>query len=317
MNGRGLDTRHVLSQSIRSATGGHLAKRPSIDGILVAQVTDLHIGFDRDNPHELNVRRLNMVIDELNEMRPKPSMLLVTGDLVEWQDDLDAYRHMVSLIARWEGPVIWALGNHDSREHFRAVLPDVSADENGFIQYEVDHGGVRWVVLDTLDEGRHGGMICEKRASWLKKKLKERKDVPTIIILHHPPVDTGIDWMSALDCEAWVQRLEDVVKPAKQVVGLIAGHVHRPISTTFGGKPLTVCCSTAPWLALNMEDIDPKRPDGRPLILGDPPAYALHYWNGQRLLTHFDVAGPRHVLASYDSNAQPMIRDFLRERGTG
>ena len=64
-----------------------LAKRPSIDGILVAQVTDLHIGFDRDNPHELNVRRLNLVIDQLNAMRPKPSLLLVTGDLVENADD--------------------------------------------------------------------------------------------------------------------------------------------------------------------------------------------------------------------------------------
>ena len=70
-------------------------------------------------------------------------------------------------------------------------------------------------------------------------------------------------------------------------------------------------------MALDLEDIDPKQPDGRPLILADPPAFALHYWNGQRLLTHFDVAGPRHVLASYDSNAMPMIRDFLKERGTG
>ena len=89
--------------------------------MLVAQVTDLHIGFDRDNPHELNVRRLNMVIDQLNAMRPKPSLLLVTGDLVEYADDIDAYRHMVALIARWEGPVLWAIGNHDGREEFRAV----------------------------------------------------------------------------------------------------------------------------------------------------------------------------------------------------
>jgi 3',5'-cyclic AMP phosphodiesterase CpdA len=294
-----------------------LAKRPSIDGILVAQVTDLHIGFDRDNPHELNVRRLNLVIDQLNEMRPKPSLLLVTGDLVEWPDDLDAYRHMVSLVGRWQGPVVWAIGNHDSRENFRAVLPKVPADEHGFIQYEMDHGGVRWIVLDTLDEGRHGGMICDKRAAWLKKRLRERKDVPTVIVLHHPPVDTGIDWMSALSCEAWVQRLEAVVRPARQVVGMVAGHVHRPIATSFAGKPLFVSSSTAPWLALDLEDIDPKHPDGRPLILGDAPAYALHYWNGERLLTHFDVAGPRHVLASYDSNVQPMIRDYLRERGTG
>lgn len=280
-------------------------------------MTDLHIGFDRDNPHELNVRRLNLVIDQLNEMRPKPSLLLVTGDLVEWPDDLDAYRHMVSLVGRWQGPVVWAIGNHDSRENFRAVLPKVPADEHGFIQYEMDHGGVRWIVLDTLDEGRHGGMICDKRAAWLKKRLRERKDVPTVIVLHHPPVDTGIDWMSALSCEAWVQRLEAVVRPARQVVGMVAGHVHRPIATSFAGKPLFVSSSTAPWLALDLEDIDPKHPDGRPLILGDAPAYALHYWNGERLLTHFDVAGPRHVLASYDSNVQPMIRDYLRERGTG
>ena len=75
-----------------------MAKRPSIDGTLVAQVTDLHIGFDRDNSHELNVRRLNQVIDQLNAMRPKPSLLLVTGDLVERADDDGAYRHLVALI---------------------------------------------------------------------------------------------------------------------------------------------------------------------------------------------------------------------------
>jgi 3',5'-cyclic AMP phosphodiesterase CpdA len=224
-------------------------------------------------------------------MRPKPSLLLVTGDLVERGDDPKAYRHMVALMARWEGPIIWTVGNHDRRAGFRAVLPQVPVDENGFIQYEMDHGGVRWLVLDTLDEGRHGGMICEQRAAWLKKRLRER--------------------------EAWVQRLEEVVRPAKQVVGMIAGHVHRPIATSFAGKQLTVCCSAAPWLALDLEDIDPTSPDGRSLIIGDPPAYALHYWNGERLLTHFDAAGPHPVLASYDSNAQPMIRDFLEERGTG
>ncbi|HEY0628772.1 MAG TPA: phosphodiesterase [Sphingomicrobium sp.] len=294
-----------------------MAKRPSIDGILVAQVTDLHIGFDRDNPHELNVRRLNSVIDHLNAMRPKPSLLLVTGDLVERPDDIDSYRHMVALIARWDGAVLWAVGNHDGRAGFRTVLPDVPTDENGFVQYKLDHGGMRWIVLDTLDPGRHGGMICERRATWLKKKLRERKDMPTVIVLHHPPVDTGIDWMSALSCELWVQRLEEVVRPAKQVVGMIAGHVHRPMATQFAGKPLNVCCSTAPWLALDLEDIDPKHPDGRPLIIGDPPAYALHYWNGERLLTHFDFVVPRNVMASYDSNAVPLISHFLKERGTG
>ena len=292
-------------------------KQPSIDGILVAQITDLHIGFDRGNPHELNVRRLNMVIDHLKAMTPLPSLLLVTGDMVEHGEDVDAYRHMKALVARWEGPILWAMGNHDDRANFRAVMPEVPADPNGFIQYETDHGGLRWIILDTLDAGRHGGTICTRRASWLKERLEERKRTPTVIVLHHPPVDTGIDWMSALSCEDWVKRLERLVKPAKQVVAMIAGHVHRPIATSFAGKPLSVCPSAAPWVALDLEDIDPRRPDGRPLILADAPAFALHYWNGSRMLTHFDIAGPRHVIASYDDNLQPMIRDFIRERGTG
>ncbi|MDQ3077808.1 MAG: metallophosphoesterase [Pseudomonadota bacterium] len=289
----------------------------STDGILVAQVTDLHIGFDRDNPHELNVRRLNLVIDQLNTMRPKPSLLLVTGDLVEHGDDLSAYQHMHALIGRWEGPLLWAIGNHDDRANVRATLPDVPVDEHGFVQYETDHGGLRWIVLDTLDEGRHGGMICDMRAAWLEARLAERTDTPTVLILHHPPIDTGIDWMSALSCEEWVQRLDAVVRPAPQIVGMLSGHVHRPIAASFAGKPLAVCASTAPTLALDLEDIDPAHPDGRPLILGDNPAYALHYWNGERLVTHFDTAGPHHIMARYDSNVQPMIRDFLKERGTG
>jgi hypothetical protein len=114
-----------------------------------------------------------------------------------------------------------------------------------------------------------------------------------------------------------VQRLEAVIRPAKQVVGMIAGHVHRPIATSFAGKPLSICPSTAPWVALDLDDIDPLRPDGRPLIVADPPAFALHYWNGERLLSHFDVAGPRNAIATYNSNLMPMIRDFLLERGTG
>ena len=292
-------------------------RTPSIDGMLVAQVTDLHIGYDRDNIYELNVRRLNLVIDQLNAMRPKPSLLLITGDLVENGDDEGAYEHMVALIGRWEGPLAWVVGNHDSRAMFLANVPGVATDAYGFVQYELDHEGARFLILDTVDEGRHGGAYCEARAGWLKARLAERTDVPTLLILHHPPVDTGIDWMSALSSEAWVKRLDAVIRPATQVVGMIAGHVHRPIATSFAGKPLSICASTAPTLALDLEDIDDTHPDGRPLILGEAPAYALHYWNKERLLTHFDTAGPHHVLAHYESNLQPMIRDFLKERGTG
>ena len=285
--------------------------------MLIAQITDLHIGFDRDNPHELNIRRLNLVIDQINAMTPRPDLLIVSGDLVENGDDQRAYRHMEALVKRWQGPLLWAVGNHDSRIGLLEVLPEVPTDDNGFIQYEAEHGGLRFVVIDTLDVGRHGGMVCEVRAAWLKARLREKKDVPTIIVMHHPPVDTGIEWMSALSCEEWVQRVAKVITPAKQVVAVLAGHVHRPIATGFAGKRLVVCASTAPLVALDLEAVDPLHPDGRALIIGDAPAYAIHYWDGTNLLSHFEIAGPRNVIASYNSNLQPMMKAFLEERGTG
>ncbi|MCW3796700.1 phosphodiesterase [Sphingomonas sp. BN140010] len=285
--------------------------------MLIAHITDLHIGFDRGNPHELNVRRLNMVVDQIRELRPRPDLLIVSGDLVEHSDDPHAYDHAHALVGRFEGPTLFAVGNHDGRAAFSAELPQVPRDPNGFVQYEVEHGGVRFIVLDTLDEGRHGGAFCEARAGWLAERLAERTDQPTLLMLHHPPLDTGIPWMSALPGEAWVERLRAVVEPARQVRAMLCGHVHRPIAATFAGKPLVVAPSTAPQIALDLEDVDPTYPDGRALIIADPPAYALHNWDGERLLTHFEVAGPRHVLATYNSNLQPMMRAFLKERGTG
>lgn len=285
--------------------------------MLIAQVTDLHIGFDRDNPHEVNVRRLNLVIDKINDIRPVPDLLLVTGDLVEHGDDEDAYAHAHALAGRWRGPTLFALGNHDLRANFRKALPQVPADGDGFIQYDEYHGGIRLIVIDTVEEGRHGGAFCERRAEWLAERLAEDRTTPSLVVLHHPPVDTGIPWMSADPREGWVQRLKAVIEPAQQVKALLAGHVHRPIAAQFAGKPLIVCPSTAPMVALDLDDVDPGYPDGRALIIADPPAFALHDWDGERLLSHFEVAGPRHVIATYDSNLQPMMKAFLEERGTG
>lgn len=285
--------------------------------MLIAQITDLHIGFDRGNRHELNVRRLNMVIDQINALRPRPELLIVSGDLVEHGDDTHAYDHVHALIGRWQGPMLLAVGNHDSRANFAAEFPNVGRDSNGFFQYEAELGGLRIIVLDTLEEGRHGGAFCELRAAWLAARLADRREQPTVIVLHHPPLDTGIPWMSALPHEGWVERLRAVVEPASQVRALLCGHVHRSIAASFAGKMLVVAPSTAPQVALDLEHVDPAHPDGRALIIGDAPGFALHDWDGERLLTHFEIAGPRNVLASYDSNLQPMMKGFLKERGTG
>jgi 3',5'-cyclic AMP phosphodiesterase CpdA len=279
--------------------------------MLIAQITDIHLGFDPDNPAEFNRKRLDQVIRAIADMDRKPDLLFATGDLVD-RGDSDSYRRLRRALAVVGCPVWLCVGNHDIRENFLEVFPNMPTAD-GFVQYVVDQGPLRFIILDTLEEGRHGGAFCAIRAAWLRAKLAEEPGRPTVIVLHHPPVDTGIDWMTTLPHEPWVAALEGAMAGYDQIVGMICGHIHRPVVTSWAGRQLAICPSTAPQVALTLLPLDPDAPDGRPMIVADPPAYALHYWNGQALVSHFDNSDDHVVLASYDAAMQPLVRSLMAE----
>jgi 3',5'-cyclic AMP phosphodiesterase CpdA len=286
--------------------------------LLIAQITDLHLGFDQDDPDELNRRRLDRTLRTLIAMTPRPDLLLVTGDLAEEGDDEVSYRRLAEALAGVPFPCFPAMGNHDSRDAFRRVFPDAPGTEDGFVQYALDDLPLRILVLDTLEPGRHGGGFCEARAAWLAARLGEAPQRPTLIVLHHPPIDTGLSWMTENPDAAWVGRLRSVVERHNNVVAMIAGHLHRPVITQWAGTTLAVCPSTAPQVALDLAPIDPERPDGRAMIVADPPAFALHLWNGRELVTHFDTAEDHDVLATYTPKLQPLVRMLSDEKkGSG
>ncbi len=279
--------------------------------LLIAQITDLHIGFDPGNPDELNRQRLDAVFAELAKVQPRPDLIVASGDLVE-NGDLVDYQTLKTIFDASPVPVLPMMGNHDLRETFWQVFPDVPGHD-GFVEYVVDRGPLRIILLDTLEVGRHGGAFSDAQARWLDERLAET-DKPVVIFLHHPPIQTGIDWMTINAAEPWAARLEAVVSRHHHVVALLAGHIHRPIAAAWGGTRVSVCPSTAPQVALDLREIDPAKPDGRPLIVTEPPAYALHLWNGQTLLSHLASADGHAVLASYTPQLQPMVEGMLTER---
>jgi len=280
--------------------------------MLIAQITDIHLGFDPDNPAEFNRKRLDQVLGMLCALDPMPDLLLATGDLVDRGDE-DSYRRLRNALSVCPFPVHMCMGNHDQRDTFHSQFPGVPIVD-GFVQYSVDIDPLRLVVLDTLEDGRHGGSFCEVRARWLKAALAERPDVPTIIVQHHPPIEVGIAWMNTHPSEPWVDRLRDCLAGHDQVVAMICGHVHRPIVSHWGGVPVAICPSTAPQVALNLAPIDPDLPDGRNMIIADPPAFALHWWNGRQLVSHFETADEHVMLARFDEKMQPLVRSLIAER---
>ena len=282
--------------------------------MLIAQITDVHLGFEPGNPDELNRKRLDTTLRTLAAMVPRPDLLLATGDLADTGNDSESYARLREAVAGLPFPVHYALGNHDGRAAFRANFPDAPMPD-GFHQYALEAGGLRILVLDTLEEGRHGGAYCETRAAWLSDRLSEAPDRPTLLVLHHPPIESGHSWMTENPEAEWVKRLESIVAAQTNIVAIIAGHLHRPVVTQWAGTTLAICPSTAPQVALDFQPIDPDRPDDRPMIVADPPWFAIHHWNGRRLTTHFDTDEDHQILARFGPGLQPLVR-FLADEKT-
>jgi Icc protein len=279
--------------------------------MLIAQISDLHIGFERANPNEPNLQRLHRVLDRILALDPLPDLLIASGDLTEYGDE-ESYSVLAAALARCPMPVHLMAGNHDLREPLGRVFSG-AAFPDGFLQQVIERDGMRLLLLDTLEEGRHGGAFCEVRAAWLAARLAEAPDTPTLLFLHHPPQGVGIPWMDPAPSEPWIARLKGALAGHVQVIGLVTGHVHRSSHTSWSGLPLTICPSTAPEVSLVLTPIDAGHPDDRALIEDGDPGFALHCWADGHLTTLFGGCPPT-VLAAYTDKLQPMIASMLAER---
>lgn len=283
--------------------------------MLLAQITDLHLGFDPDHPDEDNRKRLDRTLAVLASLTPRPDLLLATGDIADNGDDAVSYRRFREAIAGLPFPVWPAMGNHDSRGAFVAEFPETPVAD-GFIQYAIEDLPVRILVLDTLEIGRHGGGFCETRAAWLRERLAEAPGRPTLLVLHHPPIATGLSWMTENPEAKWVVRLKRIVEANPNIVAMVAGHLHRPVVTRWAGTTLAVCPSTAPLVALDLEPMDPGHADERAMIVSDRPYFALHYWNGEGLISHFDTVEDHEILARYNEKREAFIRMLIDQRAS-
>jgi len=280
--------------------------------VLLAQITDIHLGFEPDNPAEFNRKRLDQIVAHLSSGVNRPDLLLATGDLVD-RGDVASYRRLKNALSLAPCPVLFAMGNHDARDALLEAFPDTPVDD-GFVQYVVDFPERRLIVIDTLEEGRHGGAFCERRATWLGARLGETRETPTVIVMHHPPVEVGIDWMNTHPDEPWVKRFADTIAGHDQVQALLCGHLHRAISAPWNGVTVSICSSSAPQVSLDLRPIDPERTDNRPMIIADAPAYALHRWSEHGFVSLFDTVGEQVMLAKYDAGLQPLVQSLMAER---
>ncbi len=248
--------------------------------LLVAQITDCHVvATDHTFSGRVDTGAgLRRAVAQLNAMAPRPDVVLATGDLVN-DGTADEYAHLGTILDELEIALHVVPGNHDDRQGLRSTIDGLPAGgPQDRIDYVIEDHPLRLIGLDTTVPGDHGGESQPDQMAWLDSQLAAQPDRPTLIFQHHPPFATGIEWMDAVGLRH-ADRQAEVLERHRQVVAVICGHVHRPISTVIGSAAVSIAPSTGAQVSLEL--------DGKPYVYcDDTPAMALHHWDGARLRTH-------------------------------
>ena len=229
--------------------------------MLIAQISDLHLGFVPDDPDEMNARRLDAVIERLLSL-PTPARCADR----ERRPDRARRRSIVSPVARQAVgvPVPGALRARQSRQSRRVrrgVSRPADARRLPAICDRLRRACACWCSIRS-SRGGTAAASATARAAWLAERLDEEPDRPTLIVLHHPPIETGIGWLTTDADEPWVRRLADAIAGRGNIVALLCGHIHRSIAGRFEGPGRRLPADRARRRA--DADADRSRPPGRP-----------------------------------------------------
>jgi 3',5'-cyclic AMP phosphodiesterase CpdA len=219
-------------------------------------------------------------VAHVNQLNPRPDVVLVTGDITN-NGLPEEMAHAASILEDLRPPYYVIPGNHDDRAALVAAFgPEhCPVRPDAFVNYVVEGYDIRLIAVDSVIPGAPGGEICEDRAAWLEQRLDEASDQPTILFMHHPPAAFGVI-ETDIDGFIGTERLGEIVDGHSNIVQILAGHIHLSSFTRWHG----VVVSTAPSMGMRLYlDLTLERS----AYILDAPAYHLHLWTpDQRLITH-------------------------------
>lgn len=179
------------------------------------QITDAHLYADKKARSRAAVpwQQFRQVLSRV--IAERPDAVILTGDVS--QDETSAsYAHACEALADLPCPWFWIPGNHDQPELMRAEHPLLD---------EVDLEQWRLVLLNTRVGGQPYGKLGSQQLTELAARL-EVDERPTVIAMHHPPVEVGAAWMDAIGLQDR-DRFWQVLSAYPQVKIVLFGHAHQ------------------------------------------------------------------------------------------
>lgn len=255
--------------------------------LLIAQITDLHIkppgalAYGKVDTAQALVR----LIETLEAFRPRPDLVIATGDLVD-SGSPEEYAHLGALLSGLSLPLLVCPGNHDDRVHLRRAFAQQPFATDLACNTRHDLGPLTLLIVDSSTPGQPYGTLDGETLDWLQRELHAAAHRKVLIFLHHPPFLTGIAHMDRQNLRDHTQ-LETLVRRHGDVRLIAAGHVHRPVLTAFAGTIATIAPAPNHAVALDLDG------SFAPSFRLEPPGFHLHVWwpETEALVTHVVPTG--------------------------
>ena len=257
--------------------------------VIIAQVSDFHVTAPGTLVYGIDPSAgVARCVAQLNAMRPRPDLVVISGDLAE-TGSAHEYQQVKRLLAPLEVPYVVIPGNHDARAPMRdAFAEQPYAWSSGNLDSLIRVGFLDIVLLDSLVPGASHGFLDRRTLDGLEATLSAERDRPSLVFLHHPPFLTGIDHMDRMSLRN-ADELGAVIRRHERVHLVASGHVHRCASTLFAGVRSTICPSVNHAVVLDLEGSLPFS------YSHEPPGFHAHCWVGGGgagdLITHTILIG--------------------------
>jgi 3',5'-cyclic AMP phosphodiesterase CpdA len=226
------------------------------------QLSDLHLV----SPGKLTSKVLdtNAILEEtINEILSKKDYfgqidgLVVTGDISD-DGSMESYLSAYEKLSKLNVPILVVPGNHDLRDPMRKVF-----HEN--VQFSKNSSQFDWVFeidetliigLDTLVEGENFGFLEEKSLDFLSHQLSNNSGSDLVLLIHHPPIKTGIYFMDQIGLTN-TSDLSECLKATDRPIKILCGHVHGVYHGLLGIHPVVSAPSICSAFEFNRQEFAP------------------------------------------------------------
>lgn len=210
--------------------------------IYIAQISDTHLFGDRNRKinGSNSYVNLRMVLNQIQHLSQKPNLIVVTGDLSQ-DCTFESYQHLANLLNDTNIKYYLLPGNHDDVNVLNRVFDYNWVQDN--IDYFFDFSNWFFYVIDTSHYPEDGGRLSNKQFTNFDKSLNENKNKPTIVFMHHHPLEINSLWMDKMILKE-KNEFNQIIKRNPEVKAVLFGHIHQVFeklinSTFYGSAPST------------------------------------------------------------------------------